>query len=63
VKSVNGTSNTVVAGNYPASTNRVFDIANASAVLDGFTISNGVLTAQQAMGAGVYFSANGIVRN
>ncbi len=63
VKSVNGPSQTLVAGNYPASTNRVLLIANASAMFAGFTISNGVITADNSYGAGVYFSAHGIVSN
>jgi hypothetical protein len=61
---IGGADATVVArtgsGNH-----RIFRIANAEAVLDGFTVSNGLVagTAPANYGGGVYLSAGGTVRN
>jgi len=56
VKSVNGAGAVIVDGN---DTVRCFYIDHANAVVDGFTITNGV--AQQ--GGGVYIKENGTVQN
>ena len=64
VRSVNGASNTVVCGNYPASTNRCFNMVHPNAVVDGFTITNGCAPNEggRGVGGGVLM-AGGILRN
>ncbi len=56
-----GAENTILAGGFPASTNRILNISAAGAIVDGFTISNGYLNTSAA-GAGLSMSA-GLVRN
>jgi len=67
VRSLNGTNSTFVNGNYPAYSNRCFVISNAaSAILDGFTISNGYIvgtTATEGGGGGVRIITAGSVIN
>ncbi len=53
---------TIVDGNYPAVTNRCFYINHTSAVLQGFTITNGCITVYPGAGGGVYL-ANGLLHN
>ncbi|MDD5708608.1 MAG: hypothetical protein PHR35_22045, partial [Kiritimatiellae bacterium] len=60
VTSVNGQASTFINGGYPSYTNRCFYISHGDAVLDGFTISNGFLTANN--GGGIYMTT-GTVRN
>jgi parallel beta-helix repeat protein len=61
----------VVRGNYPNTTNRVFTMSHANAVVEGFTITNGyvwaaacypISTALGTYGGGVYMTA-GTLRN
>ena len=60
LRSLQGASNTFVVGGYPASSNRLFVVTDAGAVLDGFTVTNGYLLNED--GAGV-FMTDGTVRN
>jgi len=54
VRSFSGSyANTVVNGNWPAYTNRIFLVSNALAVVSGLTITNGYMFTN-ANGAGVY---------
>lgn len=53
----------IINGNYPNTTNRCFNISNVNAVVDGFTITNGVYyPVSYSYGGGIYISA-GEVRN
>jgi hypothetical protein len=56
LQSVNGTSRTAINGGYPASTNRCLLVTNCSAVISGFTVSNGF-----AYGAGFDGQGGGIL--
>lgn len=60
ISGAGGAENTILAGAFPASTNRILSITT-NAVVDGFTISNGYLQAS-FRGAGVSLSA-GLLRN
>lgn len=63
LQSVNGTNFTFVNGNYPAYTNRCFVITN-TAVLAGFTISNGFARGGPSEGGGgVFIKSFGTVSN
>ncbi len=53
---------TIVDGNYPAVTNRCFYINHTSAVVQGFTITNGYITVYPGVGGGVYL-ANGLLHD
>ena len=54
VRGAHGADATTVSGGYPATSNRCFYLSHSNAVLDGFTISNGV-----AFGAGLYEGMGG----
>ncbi|MDD5679230.1 MAG: MBG domain-containing protein [Kiritimatiellae bacterium] len=54
-----GPENTFINGNYPATTNRCFNVAHSNAIVQGFTISNGCETA----GGGVYLTAGAMISN
>ena len=61
VRSFSGSyTNTVVNGNWPAYTNRVFLVSNASAVVSGLTITNGFFTNDSGAGVFIY---NGLLTN
>jgi len=62
LKSVNGRTNTFINGNYPACSNRCFCISNASAVVDGFTMSNAYFSNSVVGGAGACIYA-GLMQN
>ncbi|MFA7158727.1 MAG: right-handed parallel beta-helix repeat-containing protein [Kiritimatiellia bacterium] len=51
---------TIIKGGYPASTNRCFTLSHVSALVEGFTITNGYVSG--ANGGGVYIT-NGTLRN
>ncbi len=51
---------TIIRGNYPLSTNRVFRLTHAGALVEGFTITNGCVSADN--GGGVSISS-GTLRN
>ena len=55
IQGFGGASNTVVQSGFPASTNRLFTITDANAVVDGFTITNGYTYNEN--GAGVQMTA------
>ncbi len=59
VRSAGGARDTELAGLYPARTSRVVLLANAGAVLDGFTVRNGFArgTGSAGQGGGVYLAA------
>ncbi|MDD5484382.1 MAG: hypothetical protein PHP98_12160, partial [Kiritimatiellae bacterium] len=59
IQSVNGRDMTIVDGNCPNTTNRCFYLDHAGAVLDGFTITNGM---ENQLGGGILVT-NGIVTN
>jgi len=65
LKSVHGPLVTIIDGNYPLYTNRICYMTNASAVLDGFTLTNGFMTANinSAGGAGVFMESALLVTN
>ena len=54
----NGSSNTMINGNYPVTTNQCFYIKHTNAVVEGFTIING----HADSGGGVYIT-DGMLRN
>lgn len=58
VQSVNGASNTVVDGNYPANNNRCFFLGHSNAVVRGFTVTGG-----SASDGGGVLCDNGIVED
>jgi len=62
VLSVGGAAETIVVGTYPATTNRLFNMMHANAVLDGFTITNGYVADNNNYGGGV-LSSGGTIRN
>jgi parallel beta-helix repeat protein len=67
LRSFSGNRNdTIIAGGYPASTNRCLYITGANAVVDGFTITNGYVNASSPStnyGGGVYMATNATLRN
>ena len=60
VVSVHGAGATTVEGGYPATTNRCFYLNHSNAVVDGFTITNGV---SLASGGGVFINGGGSLFN
>jgi len=63
LRSANGYTNTIVAMNWPAYSNRCFVVSNA--ILDGFTVSNGYFRGINSYsgGGGAYIIKTGTVRN
>ncbi len=61
VRSLAGAAATLVDGQYPAYSNRVFEIYHPDAVVDGFTITGGGISSD---GGGVYIlTAGGTIQN
>ena len=60
IRSVNGWTNTIVDGGYPARSNRCFKLGASNSVLDGFTIRNGY---GESFGGGVTLSNGAVLRN
>ena len=63
VTSVNGSAVTIVDGNYPATTNRCFNLTVTNVLLDGFTITKGGGGGAGTYGGGIYLAGGGVVRN
>lgn len=62
VAGVGGSASVFINGNYPATTNRAFQLSHGNAVVDGFTITNCAAGAGGGGGA-VYIQDNGRVLN
>ena len=61
LRSVSGAGNTLIDGNFPVNVSRCFDISNADAVVEGFTITGGY--ADDARGGGGVLLAAGVLQN